>query len=121
MSSAVTKRKIHKKIPASETFFYINRTTALHPLLKKIRKQLIQKEVRLVTLCGMGAAVTKTASLALQIQDMIGGDSVCTTIVRTGTVDIVDEIVPDDPDELISTSTRKNSKIEVDLVSRRTR
>ncbi|CCG83793.1 protein of unknown function [Taphrina deformans PYCC 5710] len=117
MDSTITKRKIHKHIPASETFIYINRNTALHPLLKRVRKQLIQKEKRLVTLCGMGAAVVKASSLALLIQDMIGGDSVCGLIVQTGTVDLVDEIVPDDPDADIIISTRKNSKIEIDLVA----
>lgn len=119
MTSTITKRKMHKHIPASETFIYINRSTALHPLLKKVRRQLIQREARLVTLCGMGAAVAKTSSLALLIQDMIGGEAVCALEVRTGTVEVVDELLPEDADAAIVTSTRRNSKIEIDLLARR--
>lgn len=119
MACTITKRKIHKTQPASDHFLYINRGTALHPLLKKVRRQLIQKEGKKVTLCGMGAAITKASILALQIQDMIGGESVCSLLVRTGSVDIVDEVVPNDPDLDITTQVRKNSKIEIDLIARR--
>lgn len=113
---SINKRKVHKEIPASEVYFYINKTTSLHALLKKVRKSLIQDAKSKVTLCGMGAAVSKACMLGLQIQDMIGGPTVCLLKTRTGTVEIVDEIVPNDPDQDIESQVRRNSKIEIDLV-----
>ena len=111
----VHKRKIHKNEPPSEVLYYINKHTLLHPLLKKIRKALIQNGRRSVTLCGTGAAISRACMLALQIQDMIGGEAVCSLETRTGTVEIVDDLTPNDPDKDYETQTRRNSKIEIIL------
>lgn len=142
IGSTLKKRAPQKSTAASNTFFYINRNTSLHALLKKVRKQLILNGEKKITLCGLGAAVSKTSLLALQIQDMItppttnhntqdsAPNSMGSTsfaglekprkqvelCVRTGTVEMMDEIVPDDPDEDIRPQIRRNSKIEIDLV-----
>lgn len=113
----VVKRKVHKFETASETFIYISKASALHSTLKKVRKALIQKTLPKITLCGLGAAVTRTCMLALQIQGMLGGPAVCDLCIRTGTVELIDEIVPHDPDKDYETQVRRNSKIEVDLVA----
>ncbi|ORY87710.1 NMT1/THI5 like-domain-containing protein [Protomyces lactucae-debilis] len=136
------KRGVHKHVVPSPTIHYISRTTQLHSLLKRIREQLITGKERKVTLIGMGAAVERTAFLALKCQDMLtspnitpdapsvptvapteisqvvqrGRKDVIKLVTRTGTVEIVDDLIPHNPNKDASSQVRRNSKIEVDLI-----
>ncbi|BFZ54822.1 hypothetical protein PYCC9005_001859 [Savitreella phatthalungensis] len=114
----IQKRKAPKAHAGKDDFIYINRHTALHPLVKKVRKLLITQARSRVTLCGMGAAVASTCELALRCQDMLGGEKVCRLEISTGTVDLVDEVVPTDHDADEALQRRRNSKIEIALLPR---
>lgn len=116
LDKVITKRKVVKAVPASNTFIYITRRTMVGALLKKVRKELIAKDEKKVTLCAMGAAIESTCSLALKIQDAIGGDTVCDLQVRTSTLEVIDNVQPNDPDEFDTIQERRTNKIEIDIV-----
>lgn len=108
----VQKRTPLKSVPSSDKYIYISSSTNMYSLLKRVRRQLITQQADMVTICGMGRAVNKTSMLALQMQEMVG----CRLVIRTGTVEMVDDLVPVDEDEDITAQSRRNSKIEVDLI-----
>jgi hypothetical protein len=139
-NAVLQKRSLHKQAAPSPTLIYVSKTTLLHPLLKRIREQLITGKGRKVTLIGMGGAIERAAFLALKCQDMLTSPNIAPDtstlpipltqkanlsrarteniklVTRVGTVDLVDDLIPDDPDQDNSSQVRRNSRIEIDLV-----
>lgn len=68
-----------------------------------------------VTLCAIGAAITKCCTLALALQDALL--PVVTHLrITTGTVKLVDEVKPADQDLEESLRVRMNSKVQIELI-----
>lgn len=144
--STIQKRPTHKSINPSPNYFYITRTSSYFALLKKCKSWLIHSSHPTinqskhhyqrnnsastttttsashkaglgkdrVTFCAIGAAITKCTTLALQIQTTLGVTS--HLVVSTGTVELVDEVIPEDEDMEEFSRVRRNSKIEVMLI-----
>ena len=115
----IVKRNVHKSHGGELGYIYVKRDTNPHALVKRVRKLLVEQAVGKVTLVGMGAAITTTCDLALRVQGVLGGPGCCRMQVITGTVDIVDEVLPDDADADEVLQRRRNSKIEIVLSSAR--
>lgn len=113
----VVKRKMHKAHGGEPGYIYVKRDTNPYALVKLVRKLLVGGTVPRVTLVGMGAAVTTACDLALRTQGVLGGPQACRMTIVTGTIDIVDEIVPDNADEDEHLQRRRNNTIEITLAS----
>ncbi|GAO51371.1 hypothetical protein SAICODRAFT_144700 [Saitoella complicata NRRL Y-17804] len=112
--------------PAHTTPLYISPTSPFISILKRVTTLLLPKPgpkerrgVRVVVLVGMGRAMERCLGVALRLQDEgLHGKEERQGVrfgveVRTGTVGVVDDVVPDDEDEMITCQVRKQSMVEV--------
>jgi len=95
---------------------WVTRKTSYAAYLKKGLAAFIERGCRTLQIHALGAALPLGLSLSLAIPDALPGgqDSVIIT-VKTDSVEIQDEIVPDDDMEDLDYQTRTKSSIEVSI------
>ncbi|KAL5533042.1 hypothetical protein ACEPAF_4818 [Sanghuangporus sanghuang] len=111
--SATGPRSAHKE---GKNRICITRKTDLGAYLRRCKDVVLQDGYKTLYLHAMGAAVPHLARLAVSLPSILPYDSSeIQTEVRTGTVEVQDEIIPDDEDEDVSLRTRGKSTMSVTI------
>ncbi|VDD93939.1 unnamed protein product [Enterobius vermicularis] len=110
------KKRLPPKFPKTKNDIYITRNTSLEGQKARIQK-LLDEKFDEVVLHGLGAAVSRTINLALQLQRRLA-DTVKLD-VRTSSVMVTDDLFPLYDEVDFATRNRSISAVHI-LISRRT-
>ncbi|KAL5529128.1 hypothetical protein ACEPAG_5102 [Sanghuangporus baumii] len=111
--SATGPRSAHKE---GKNRICITRKMDLGAYLRRCKDVVLQDGYKTLYLHAMGAAIPHLARLAVSLPSILPYDSSeIQTEVRTGTVEVQDEIIPDDEDEDVSLRTRGKSTMSVTI------
>ncbi|KAL5490406.1 hypothetical protein ACEPAI_5239 [Sanghuangporus weigelae] len=111
--SATGPRSAHKE---GKNRICITRRMDLGAYLWRCKDVVLQDGYKTLYLHAMGAAIPHLARLAVSLPSILPYDSSeIQTEVRTGTVEVQDEIIPDDEDEDVSLRTRGKSTMSVTI------
>ncbi|RPD59260.1 hypothetical protein L226DRAFT_465413 [Lentinus tigrinus ALCF2SS1-7] len=111
--SATGPRSAHTE---GKNYICITRRTELGAYLTRCKDVLIKDGYKSLHLSAMGAAIPHLMQLALSLPPILPfpQDEIHTEIL-TGTVEVQDEVIPDDEDEDISYRTRGKSTVSVTI------
>ncbi|KAI0648349.1 hypothetical protein C8Q79DRAFT_999715 [Trametes meyenii] len=109
--SATGPRSAHTE---GKNYICVTRRTELGAYLRRCKDVFIKDGYKTLHLSAMGAAIPHLMQLALSLPSTLpfSPDEVHTEIM-TGTVEVQDEMIPDDEDEDISYRTRGKSAVSV--------
>ncbi|TFK88304.1 hypothetical protein K466DRAFT_489207 [Polyporus arcularius HHB13444] len=109
--SATGPRSAHAE---GKNYICITRRTELGAYLRRCKDVFIKDGYKTLHLSAMGAAIPHLMQLALSLPPILPfpQDEIHTEIL-TGTVEVQDEVIPDDEDEDISYRTRGKSTVSV--------
>ncbi|KAF8191508.1 hypothetical protein K438DRAFT_1533774, partial [Mycena galopus ATCC 62051] len=109
--SATGPRSAHTE---GKNLICITRKTPLATYLRRCKNVIINDGYKTLHLSAMGAAIPHLLQLVVGLPPVLpfGADEIHTT-VTTGTMEVQDEIVPDDEDEDITYKTRGKSTLLV--------
>ncbi|KAF8520183.1 hypothetical protein BU17DRAFT_47030 [Hysterangium stoloniferum] len=111
--SASGPKSAHKE---GKNLICITRQTPLAAYLTRCKKLLVEQGYDTLHLHAMGAAIPHLLTLAVSLPSILPFPKEdVKTEVRTGTIEVVDEIIPDDEDEDISTRTRGKGGVSIIL------
>ncbi|KAL5511546.1 hypothetical protein ACEPAH_4763 [Sanghuangporus vaninii] len=111
--SATGPRSAHKE---GKNRICITRKTDLGAYLRRCKDVVLQDGYKTLYLHAMGAAIPHLARLAVSLPSILPYDpSDIQTEVRTGTVEVQDEMIPDDEDQDVSLRTRGKSTMSVTI------
>ncbi|TDL27653.1 hypothetical protein BD410DRAFT_782785 [Rickenella mellea] len=99
-----------------KNYFCITRKTPIGSYLRRCKEAVMKDGYKTLHLSALGAAIPLLLTLAVSLpvilpfpQDEIHTD------IKTGTVEVQDEVIPDDEDEDISMRTRGKSSVMVEI------
>lgn len=104
------KKRLPPRLPREKNEVYANKKSSFQAQLSRCEK-LLQSGENEIIIHGLGAAVVVAVNLALQLRDRF--HQTVDLDVRTDTVDIVDDLEPQDDETEPATSTRQNSAIHI--------
>ncbi|KAH9935803.1 hypothetical protein B0H21DRAFT_699202 [Amylocystis lapponica] len=109
--SATGPRSAHTE---GKNYICITRKTQLGAYLRRCKDVILKDGYKTLHLSAMGAAIPHLMLLALSLPPILpfAQDEVHTEIL-TGTVEVQDEVIPDDEDEDITYQTRGKSTVSV--------
>ncbi|KAF7353735.1 Ribonuclease P protein subunit p20 [Mycena venus] len=109
--SATGPRSAHKE---GKNLICITRKTPLATYLRRCKNVIINDGYKILHLSAMGAAIPHLLQLAVALPPILpfAADEIHSTIT-TGTMEVQDEIIPDDEDEDITYRTRGKSTLLV--------
>ncbi|KAI0345075.1 hypothetical protein BDW22DRAFT_1305425, partial [Trametopsis cervina] len=92
----------------------VTRKTPLGMYLRRCKDAVLKDGHKTLHLSAMGAAIPHMLQLALSLPDILpySAEEIQTEVL-TGTVEVHDEVIPDDEDEDISLRTRGKSSVSV--------
>ncbi|KAI9287886.1 hypothetical protein BC943DRAFT_319043 [Umbelopsis sp. AD052] len=105
------KKRTPQRPATIPTDIYVSNKSSFVAQLARAKKLLLLQECASITIHGLGASIEKSIQLALKLQVELS-DQVelkCTT----GTVELVDDIIPEDMEEDLKTQTRNNSAVHI--------
>ncbi|KAI0261083.1 hypothetical protein BC834DRAFT_814302, partial [Gloeopeniophorella convolvens] len=109
--SATGPRSAHHE---GKNFITITRKTKLGAYLRRCKDLVLKDGYKSLHLSALGAAIPHLSTLAVSIPEVLPfSASEIRTKILTGTVDVQDEIIPDDEDEDISYRSRAKSSLSV--------
>ncbi|KAI0093797.1 hypothetical protein BDY19DRAFT_275486 [Irpex rosettiformis] len=109
--SATGPRSAHVE---GKNFICITRKTPLGMYLRRCKDVVLKDGHKTLHLNAMGAAIPHLLQLALSLPEILPySEDEIKTEVQTGTVQVQDEVIPDDEDEDISIRTRGKSTLSV--------
>ncbi|KAJ2959302.1 hypothetical protein NQZ79_g5231 [Umbelopsis isabellina] len=112
--------EIHKRTPQQPatipTDIYVSNKSAFSAQLARAKKLLLVQECRSITIHGLGASIEKALHLSLKIQSELQFqvDLRCTT----DTIELIDDIIPDDTEQDLQTQTRNNSAVHIIITAK---
>ncbi|KAF8590505.1 hypothetical protein K439DRAFT_1627782 [Ramaria rubella] len=111
--SASGPKSTHKE---GKNLICISRRTPLAAYLRRCKKLLIEDGYQVLHLHAMGAAIPHLLTLSVSLPQILPftKDEIQLE-VRTGTIEVVDEVMPEDDDEDISMRTRGKGGVSVML------
>ncbi|KAH7928200.1 hypothetical protein BV22DRAFT_985696, partial [Leucogyrophana mollusca] len=109
--SATGPRSAHKE---GKNYICVTRKTKLGAYLRRCKALFIEDGYKSLHMSAMGAAIPHLATLAVSLPPILPfpADEIHTEI-KTGSVDVHDEVIPDDEDEDIEYRTRIKSTLSV--------
>lgn len=111
-SQLLKKRKPQR--PATiPTDIYISRSSNFKGQLQRAKKLLIEDGYPSITIHGLGAMIQKSINLVLALKDLTHNQ--ITYKATTGTVELIDDIIPEDDDKDLEVQTRNNSSIRIQV------
>ncbi|CAO3650053.1 unnamed protein product [Cunninghamella blakesleeana] len=125
MKDKITKRKaiegtIHKRVPqrpaASKSEIYISQKSKPNVIVKRIKQLMVNEKFNTIHLHGMGAVTAHTILIAQCTKKALNNE--VNIIPTTGTVTLIDDIIPEDMDKDIETQQRNNSVIHIKIVAK---
>ncbi|KAH8556048.1 hypothetical protein BGW37DRAFT_479622 [Umbelopsis sp. PMI_123] len=105
------KKRTPQRPATIPTDIYVSNKSSFAAQLARAKKLLLLQECPSITIHGLGASIEKSMQLSLKLQAELN-DQVelkCTT----GTVELVDDIIPEDMDQDLKTQTRNNSAVHI--------
>ncbi|KIP10302.1 hypothetical protein PHLGIDRAFT_65984 [Phlebiopsis gigantea 11061_1 CR5-6] len=111
--SATGPRSAHIE---GKNYICITRKTPLGAYLRRCKDAVIKAGHKTLHLHAMGAAIPHLLQLSLSLPEILpyAADEIRTEVL-TGTVDVQDEVIPEDEDEDISLRTRGKSTLSIVL------
>ncbi|KAI0047027.1 hypothetical protein FA95DRAFT_1541713 [Auriscalpium vulgare] len=109
--SATGPRSAHHE---GKNYIAVTRKTPLGSYLRRCKDVILKDGYKTLHLNALGAAIPHLTLLAVSLPPILpfGQDEIRTEI-RTGTVEVMDELIPEDEDEDISYRTRGKSSMSV--------
>ncbi|KAI0312963.1 hypothetical protein OF83DRAFT_1143535 [Amylostereum chailletii] len=109
--SATGPRSAHHE---GKNYIAVTRKTGLGAYLRRCKDLVLKDGYKSIHLNAMGAAIPHLTTLALSIPAVLpfAADEISTEVL-TGTVEVQDELLPDDEDEDISYRTRGKSTLSI--------
>ncbi|XP_046396599.1 ribonuclease P protein subunit p20 [Ischnura elegans] len=104
------KKRLPPRLPRKKNEIYATKKTPFKAQLARCEKLLQEGESEII-IHGLGAAVVVAVNLALQLRDVF--HQTLDLDVRTDTVDIIDDLEPQDDETEPATSTRQNSAVHI--------
>ncbi|KIK54498.1 hypothetical protein GYMLUDRAFT_901014 [Collybiopsis luxurians FD-317 M1] len=113
-ASATGPRSAHTE---GKNLICITRKTSLAAYMRRCKDIILKDGYKTLRLSAMGAAIPLLLQLSLALPPILpfSPDEIHTEIL-TGTVEVQDEIIPDDEEEDISYRTRGKSTLKIDIV-----
>ncbi|CAL9694383.1 unnamed protein product [Knipowitschia caucasica] len=107
------RKRLPRKLPKRRNDVYVNMKTDFRAQLARCQKLLEGGGHREICVHGLGLAINRAINIALQLQASSQGALQLAT--NTSTVELVDDLEPEDPDETgeTLTRTRNNSAIHI--------
>ncbi|XP_023685028.1 ribonuclease P protein subunit p20 isoform X1 [Paramormyrops kingsleyae] len=108
------RKRLPRKLPRRRNDVYVNMKTDFRAQLARCQKLLdaAGSGHREIYIHGLGLAISRAINIALQLQACSQG--ALQLAANTSTVELVDDLEPDDPDEgEVLTRTRNNSAIHI--------
>ncbi|XP_041635600.1 ribonuclease P protein subunit p20 [Cheilinus undulatus] len=107
------RKRLPRKLPKRRNDVYVNMKTDFRAQLARCQKLLESGGHREICVHGLGLAINRAINIALQLQASSQG--VLQLAANTSTVELVDDLEPEDPDEAGEpmTRTRNNSAIHI--------
>lgn len=107
------RKRLPRKLPKRRNDVYVNMKTDFRAQLARCQKLLEGGAHREICVHGLGLAINRAINIALQLQASSQG--VLQLAANTSTVELVDDLEPEDPDEAGEhlTRTRNNSAIHI--------
>ncbi|KAJ3584873.1 hypothetical protein NHX12_013596 [Muraenolepis orangiensis] len=109
------RKRLPRKLPKRRNDVYVNMKTDFRAQLARCQKLLEGSGGGHREICvhGLGLAINRAINIALQLQ--AGSQGALQLAANTSTVELVDDLEPDDPDEAGEpmTRTRNNSAIHI--------
>ncbi|CAG8482996.1 6165_t:CDS:2 [Diversispora eburnea] len=111
-------KNIKKRTPLKPaivpTDIYVSRNSNFKGQLFRAKRLLLEDgHSPIIIIHGLGAAIQKSINLVLTLNDLLQNQIVYK--VTTGTVNLVDDIIPDDDDKDLEVQTRNNSSIHIEV------
>lgn len=105
------RKRLPRKLPKRRNDVYVNMKTDFKAQLARCQKLLDAH--REICIHGLGLAINRAINIALQLQTSSQG--ALQLAANTSTVELIDDLEPDDPDEAGEplTRTRNNSAIHI--------
>ncbi|KAI0253807.1 hypothetical protein BJV78DRAFT_1280573 [Lactifluus subvellereus] len=112
--SATGPRSAHHE---GKNYITITRKTKLGPYLRRCKDIILKDGYKSLHLSALGAAIPHLCTLVASLPEILpfSADEIRTEIL-TGTVDVQDELLPDDEDEEITYRTRAKSSLSVVII-----
>jgi len=109
--SATGPRSAHTE---GKNYIFVSRKTPLGAYLRRCKDVVINDGYKTLHLSAMGAAIPHLLLLSTSLPEILpyGPDEIHTEVL-TGTVEVQDELIPDDEDEDITYRTRGKSSLSV--------
>lgn len=107
------RKRLPRKLPKRRNDVYVNMKTDFRAQLARCQKLLEGGGHREICVHGLGLAINRAINIALQLQASSQG--ALQLAANTSTVELVDDLEPEDPDEAAEpmTRTRNNSAIHI--------
>lgn len=107
------RKRLPRKLPKRRNDVYVNMKTDFRAQLARCQKLLEGGGHREICVHGLGLAINRAINIALQLQASSQG--ALQLAANTSTVELVDDLEPEDPDEAREpmTRTRNNSAIHI--------
>ncbi|RVE60696.1 hypothetical protein OJAV_G00183530 [Oryzias javanicus] len=107
------RKRLPRKLPKRRNDVYVNMKTDFRAQLARCQKLLDGGGHREICVHGLGLAINRAINIALQLQ--AGSQGALQLAANTSTVELVDDLEPEDPDESGEpmTRTRNNSAIHI--------
>ncbi|KAI9094034.1 ribonuclease P protein subunit p20 [Phlyctochytrium arcticum] len=104
-------KRAPQRAPTLANDIYVSRKSNFIGLLKRGQKILDDEQYTTLTIHGLGAAMKRAIELALRLKED-NLDRISWTI-ETSTVNLVDDVEPEDVDDDLVSETRQNSSIHI--------
>ena len=106
------RKRLPKKLPKRKNDIYVNRKTDFKGQLERCQK-LLDSGVNELYIHGLGAAINRALNLALQLQARGLGSIELST--HTSTVELIDDVEPENDEMEAETYVRNNSAVHIKL------
>ncbi|GBC10524.1 hypothetical protein RclHR1_00970025 [Rhizophagus clarus] len=117
LETIIQKKNIRKRMPQRPatipTDIYVSRKSNFKGQLFRAKKLLMENGYPSITIHGLGAAIQKSINLVLALNDLTHNQIIYKT--TTSTVQLVDDIIPDDDDKDLESQIRQNSAVHIQV------
>ena len=104
------RKRLPRRLPKRKNDVYVSTRTNMPGQLQRCRKML-ERGANELYVHGLGAAINRAINLSLQLQSEAHGS--LQVAAHTSTVELVDDLEPEDEDGEPTTKTRNNSAIHI--------
>ena len=106
----ILRKRLPKRLPRRKTDIYVTRKTPFKRQLARCQK-LLDSGSNELYIHGLGVAINRAVNLALQLQT--SGNGSLELVVNTDTVELTDDLEPQNDQQDYEVQTRNNSAIHI--------